>query len=262
MRGFPASPLASVSTVSLGLVCSSTLMRLKLPSAASRSAAASDGAVIAQSVTVNTSMVAMLGAIIPLPLAMPARDTVRPPSRTRRNADLVARSVVTIAAAAAASAFGPGPRPALRGPDAPDDPRCRKQPADDAGRADQDLAGRTADGLGDDPAHRLGVADAPGAGRRVADAAVAHDRARDTGGRAQVSLVDDHRRPDDAVRREDAGRGARDVGDDQREIGLARRLDSADAPPGPEAAAASDRSTLHHAQGPYVRAEGAVVHTE
>src|SRR5262249_5133646 len=114
MRGFPAGPLASVSTVSLGLVCSSTLMRLKLPSAASRSAVASDGAVIAQSVTVNTSMVAMLGAIIPLPLAMPASDTVRPPSRTRRNADLVARSVVTIAAAAAASAFGPRARRALR----------------------------------------------------------------------------------------------------------------------------------------------------
>src|SRR5262249_61965720 len=99
-------------------------------------------------------------------------------------------------------------------------------------------------------------------GRRLAEAAVAHDRAPVTGGGARVALVDDHRRPDDTVRREDAGRGARDVGDDQREIGLARRLDSADAARGRETAAASDRSTLRHVQGPYGRAEGAVVHTE
>ena len=93
----PDAPLASRYTVSLVEVSVSTLMRLKLAAAAARRASRSTGAATAASVVTKPSMVAIDGAIMPLPLAMPPRVTVRLPAVNVRTADLAIRSVVRMA---------------------------------------------------------------------------------------------------------------------------------------------------------------------
>ena len=103
MRGWAgAAPVAASSSVSLVEVSPSTVMQLKERSEASRSSARSTGAGSLASVATKASMVAMSGAIMPDPLAMPLIWTVTPPIRACRVASLGKVSVVMMAAAAAA----------------------------------------------------------------------------------------------------------------------------------------------------------------
>ena len=69
----PARPLARIVTMSLVEVSPSTLIMLNVVRISPDSAFCSMGALIAASVVRKTSMVAMLGWIMPLPLAMPPR---------------------------------------------------------------------------------------------------------------------------------------------------------------------------------------------
>jgi hypothetical protein len=96
----PETPEASTSTVSLVLMSPSTLMRLKLRSAAARRQRSSRTASIRASVVTTDSMVAMFGWIMPAPLANPATVTVRPSSVSVSCASLATVSVVMIARAA------------------------------------------------------------------------------------------------------------------------------------------------------------------
>ncbi len=80
--GLPAAAFARTATVSLVLQSPSTVMQLKVFPTVSRSARRSRAARMAQSVVMKQSMVAMFGAIIPEPLAMPPMRTGLPPMRT------------------------------------------------------------------------------------------------------------------------------------------------------------------------------------
>ncbi len=71
----PACPVANSSTVSLVEVSLSTVVRLKLRFHPRASIACSAAAGTAASVNTKHSMVAMSGAIMPLPLAMPVIRT-------------------------------------------------------------------------------------------------------------------------------------------------------------------------------------------
>ena len=94
----------------------------------------------------------------------------------------------------------------------------RQEMADDAGRADEHISGRTADLFGDNRRHPLGVGDAtiPGAG--VGAAGVQHyrphTRARDT------RAADLDRSADHAILRKHASRRARAVRHEQGQIQL------------------------------------------
>ena len=79
----------------------STTTRLKLLARASRSARFSIGRVIAASVVTKPSIVAMLGSIMPDPLAIPPTVTVLPPIETFAHACLGFVSVVITAFSAA-----------------------------------------------------------------------------------------------------------------------------------------------------------------
>ena len=75
MRACRAWPVANSSTVSLVEVSLSTVVQLKLPATPRASIACKAAAGIAASVNTKQSMVAMSGAIMPLPLAMPQMRT-------------------------------------------------------------------------------------------------------------------------------------------------------------------------------------------
>jgi len=84
----PAAPFAKKSTVSLVLMCPSTLMQLKLSSTAVRSI---DWAVAGEreaSVNTTHSMVAIFGPIMAAPLAIPQTCTAWPEIVTVRPASL------------------------------------------------------------------------------------------------------------------------------------------------------------------------------
>lgn len=102
----PALPVANRSTVSDVDVSPSTVMQLKLLSTARESSFCRTLAGSAASVNRKTSMVAMSGAIMPEPLAMPLMVTVLPPSFTRAVAALGKVSVVMMAFAAMPHALG------------------------------------------------------------------------------------------------------------------------------------------------------------
>ena len=88
-------------------VSPSTVMRFRLSPTASRNARASKLGSTAASVVKNASIVAMLGAIIPAPLAMAPIVSVSPPSEKRTRASLGRVSVVRMARAASAPASRP-----------------------------------------------------------------------------------------------------------------------------------------------------------
>ena len=110
--GCPDVPVAASSTVSLVEVSESTVMRLKLFSTDAARHSCAVGESTAKSVNTKASMVAMSGAIMPLPLAMPVTWALVP--ATGADATLGNVSVVPMATAAASQAFGSGPeRPAM-----------------------------------------------------------------------------------------------------------------------------------------------------
>ena len=78
IRGAPLAPVANSRQVSLVEVSPSTVTLLKVVRTCRPSRARSTGGAIAASVTIKPSMVAMSGAIMPDPLAMPAIRTLRP----------------------------------------------------------------------------------------------------------------------------------------------------------------------------------------
>ena len=110
----PASPDAISTTMSLVEVSESTEMRLNVRSVANRRAALQASEVSGASVVMTPSIVAMLGAIMPLPFAMPPTVTVRPSSSNETATSLAKVSVVMMAAAAsdapdgASAATAPG----------------------------------------------------------------------------------------------------------------------------------------------------------
>ena len=123
-----------------------------------------------------TSNVAMSGAIIPAPLAMPAIVTVFPPTRTRRSATFGNASVVMIARAALPEAVVVE-RPHRRRDPAPH--RLRRQHHPDLpGRARQDRRLRDPESVRDESARLARDLHAGRTGARVGVAAVDQHRLR------------------------------------------------------------------------------------
>src|SRR5881628_123997 len=104
--GFSASPLAMTATVSLVDVSLSTVMRLNERSTARLRIGSSAPRATAASVVTKQNIVAMWGSIMPTPLAIPPRVTVRPPISQRSAASFVRVSVVRMASAAACPPCG------------------------------------------------------------------------------------------------------------------------------------------------------------
>ena len=100
---FPARPLAMMATISLVEVSPSTLSMLKVFCTSWLRAFCSISAEIAVSVVINTSMVAMLGWIMPLPLAMPPSRQVVPSISNSTAIFFMTVSVVIMAFAASSS---------------------------------------------------------------------------------------------------------------------------------------------------------------
>src|SRR6185436_16903616 len=86
MVGFFARPFASAKMASFVDMSSSMVRLLKLFGMAALRAACSIGGVMLQSVATTAIIVAIWGAIIPLPLQMADRVTVLPPSFSVRDA--------------------------------------------------------------------------------------------------------------------------------------------------------------------------------
>ena len=101
-----AAPVANSSSVSEVDVSLSTVMALNEPCTDFDSMACSAGAAIGASVKTKESMVAMSGAIMPAPLAMPEMRTRTPPISASAVATLGNVSVVMMARAAS-SQFSP-----------------------------------------------------------------------------------------------------------------------------------------------------------
>ena len=148
---------------------------LKVSATASLSSACSAGAAIGASVKTKDSMVAMSGAIMPAPLAMPLMVTVALPSRARRGRDLRKR------VGGHDGAGGVEPAAALRVRHktlhhAGERARVERL-ADHAGRGEEHLVGLAADGLGGEfGGERAGRA-AGLAGKRIGVAGIDHERA-------------------------------------------------------------------------------------
>ncbi|MOA46065.1 hypothetical protein D3C78_1685300 [compost metagenome] len=77
-RGAPEAPVANSRAVSLVEVSPSTVTELKVVRTCRFSRAFSTGGAMLASVTMKASMVAMSGAIMPEPLAIPAILTLTP----------------------------------------------------------------------------------------------------------------------------------------------------------------------------------------
>ena len=99
-------PVAKASRVSEVDVSPSMVTALNVSATASLSRLCSTAGAIGASVKTNDSMVAMSGAIMPAPLAMPQMVTGVAPSRTMAAAPFGNVSVVMIALAAASQAPG------------------------------------------------------------------------------------------------------------------------------------------------------------
>ena len=97
----PLAPLARTITQSFVEHSPSTVMALNVSSTTSRSARSSNGNGTAASVVTKPSIVAIIGSIMPEPLAMPPILTVRPPMCTSVAASLGNGSVVMMARATA-----------------------------------------------------------------------------------------------------------------------------------------------------------------
>ena len=207
MGSLPAAPLASTSTVSFVLGHPSTTSALKLPSTAASSACCSGPGSTATSVVSTASIVAIDGASIAAPLAMPPTVAARGAgSSTGCTVTLRTVSVVSMASAAATppAASAVSCAPSSGTPDSIGVHRHRD--ADEAGLAHEHVGGRAADGLRGELAHAQRVGPALVAGGGVGVAGVEHDR----GGAAvgQVAAADLHRRRGHEVGGEHAGRAA------------------------------------------------------
>ena len=95
-------PFAMTATMSFVEVSPSTMTMLKVPGTSSVSAFASIAGLIAQSEVMKPSIVAILGQIMPLPLAMQPMRHSTPPAVKLRAISFGCVSVVIIASAAGA----------------------------------------------------------------------------------------------------------------------------------------------------------------
>ena len=154
----------------------STVTALKVSTTASLSIACKAGAAISASVNRKESMVAMSGAIMPAPLAMPLTVTVALPMRAAAVATLGKVSVVMIALAAARKSPG-----LARGHEAVHH-RAEffgvERLADHAGGGKENLCRFAARGLGGERGGELGRGAAVFAGEGVGVAGIDHQRPR------------------------------------------------------------------------------------
>ncbi len=184
---------------------------------------------------------------MPEPLAMPPTRNVRPPADASTADSLGNGSVVMIARAAAAPLAGDNCAGGVR--DAALDVDHLQLDADDARGRDKDRRWGTLDGLGRPRRHHAGVLPAVGTRAGVRAAAVDHDRAGVAFGLRKVVAGQEHRRSLRQVRREDSGGARYGVGDEQRQVQVARGLDAARHAGGAEASrrrdAAVDRGEGH-----------------
>ena len=221
----PEVPEASTSTVSLVLMSPSTLMRLKLCATAARSARRSRGASMAASVVSTASMVAMFGWIMPAPLANP-EIVIAPPPRFADVTAIFARvSVVVIACAASpGSRFASGPWSAC---DAALQLVQVQEHADDAGREHEHLVGPRANRRGTQGLHALRVGHAALARDRVGAAGVREHAANARGRGGERFAIERDGSRLHAIGREHAGRRARAVAPDHRQVQVAALLEPA-----------------------------------
>ena len=139
IAALPAAPVANSIRVSEVEVSPSTVTQLKLVAVPAVSSACSTACGRAASVKTKLSIVAMSGAIMPAPLAMPLIVTVTPSMAAWRVASFGKVSVVMIAWAAAAQASAPSSvRPGAIGEHALELGGVEGL-ADHAGRGDEDL---------------------------------------------------------------------------------------------------------------------------
>ena len=195
MRGAPravARPVAKISKVSLVEVSPSMVTALKVSSTAGSSEARSACGSIAASVKRKASMVAMSGAIMPAPLAMPLMVTSTPSISALRVASLGKVSVVMMARAASAKASGLASRASVA--KALGDLARIERLADHAGRGDIDVGLEAIGGfsrrLGGE-LHRLAPALA---GEGIGIAGIDHERARHAVGEMRAAPIDRRRR--------------------------------------------------------------------
>ena len=159
-------PLASRITVSFVDVQPSVIRMLKLDATPARRTRWSTAGSAAASVVSTASIVAMFGASMAAPLAMP--PTTKPGRCTTTS--LATVSVVMMARAAS---WPPsGVRPAARAGMPPSTTSIGQRDADEAGGADEHLVGGAPEGGGGGGAHALGVLHPGGAGGGVGVAAV------------------------------------------------------------------------------------------
>ena len=225
MRGAPraaAAPVAKQSSVSDVEVSPSIVTALKLSVTPRASSDCSTGAAIGASVNTNDSMVAMSGAIMPAPLAMPQIVTSALPIRAVAVAPLGNVSVVMIALGGVLPAAGR--RAGHQAFHHAVERLGLERLADHAGRGEEDVARLAADRLGGE-VRREGRGVASGlAGERVGVAGIDHQRPRLAGLEPGAAPVDRRGR---AFR---AGQHARDGGagveQRQQDVGAARIADA------------------------------------
>ena len=172
----PAVPVANSSTVSLVEVSLSTVVALKLRAVPAASMACNRSGATTASVNTKHSMVAMSGAIMPLPLAMPVMRTVLPPMVAVR-VDALGKVSVVMIPRAASSHLPASSAPCSAG-SAVVMRSCGQHLADHAGAGQEHLGGRAAEQGGGGIGGGLRRLAAAGAGEHVGVAGIHHHAAR------------------------------------------------------------------------------------
>ena len=186
--GLAAAPVANSSTVSLVEVSLSTVVQLKLRAVPLASMACRAGAGMAASVNTKQSMVAMSGAIMPLPLAMPVMRTGVPPISAVR-VDALGEGVRGHDAARGGFPAALRQRGVQRGQGG-GDPLVRQHLADHAGAGEEDLVRAAAQQGGGGGGRGLRRLAATGAREHVGVAGIDHHAAGRAAGQRRAAPVD------------------------------------------------------------------------
>ena len=170
----------------------STVTALNVSTTPREISACSAGAAIGASVNTKASIVAMSGAIMPAPLAMPLMVTVAGPSRAVAVATFGKVSVVMIALAASSQPVGSAR--ATSSSMTPSNLSAAQRLADHAGGGEEHLARAAAHGLGGERRGELGGVAAALAGEGVGVAGIDHERARLAAAELRAAPFDRRRR--------------------------------------------------------------------
>ena len=171
----------------------STVMALKVSSAAALSARCSNAGVTAASVVMNPSIVAMFGSIMPEPLAMPPTRKLPVALVISTDASLGNGSVVMIARAASAPPLVASAAAACRMPRATSS--IGELDADDPGRRHEHVRSGATDRCRRAGGHRFGVLQPIASGTRVGASAVDHQRGGLAAALSQVTLRQQRQAP-------------------------------------------------------------------